>query len=213
MRKILLANFCVAVLVSSVTLASSPVSACDIHGNCDHHKGAPGPLAAAGLPFLAIAYGAFWVFKRRRMTDWTRNIAPLCFFECAGGNCSGRASPLRPVHPEITLWSEGAKQIAYDRDCKPVLAGCPSVVGFPWTWPSVPCGPPRVSWIQSDHANLLGRRRAHANISLEPRSPREDCKASLSLSADPQSGRWRKQADWVLTLSGDCEKVDTGFSQ
>lgn len=29
-------------------------------------RGAPGPIAGAGLPFLALGAGAFWLIKRRR---------------------------------------------------------------------------------------------------------------------------------------------------
>jgi hypothetical protein len=28
--------------------------------------GAPGPIAGVGLPFLAIGYGAFWLYRRNR---------------------------------------------------------------------------------------------------------------------------------------------------
>jgi len=31
--------------------------------------GAPGPIAGAGLPFLAVGYGVYWLIKRRRKTD------------------------------------------------------------------------------------------------------------------------------------------------
>jgi hypothetical protein len=31
-----------------------------------HYRGAPGPIAGAGLPVLAIGYGVYWLAKRRR---------------------------------------------------------------------------------------------------------------------------------------------------
>jgi hypothetical protein len=31
--------------------------------------GVPGPLAGAGLPFLAAGYGVYWLIRRRRKTD------------------------------------------------------------------------------------------------------------------------------------------------
>lgn len=33
------------------------------------HHGAPGPIAGAGLPFLAVGYGVYWMIKRRRKAD------------------------------------------------------------------------------------------------------------------------------------------------
>jgi len=30
------------------------------------YHGAPGPIAGAGLPFLAVGYGVYWLVKRRR---------------------------------------------------------------------------------------------------------------------------------------------------
>jgi hypothetical protein len=32
-------------------------------------RGAPGPIAGAGLPVLAIGYGVYWLVKRRRKAD------------------------------------------------------------------------------------------------------------------------------------------------
>jgi hypothetical protein len=29
-------------------------------------RGAPGPVAGAGLPILAVGYGVYWLIKRRR---------------------------------------------------------------------------------------------------------------------------------------------------
>jgi hypothetical protein len=52
-----------------LTLVPPLAIACSVHGNCDHVKGAPAPVAAAGLPALAIGYGVFWLVKRRRKVD------------------------------------------------------------------------------------------------------------------------------------------------
>jgi hypothetical protein len=32
-------------------------------------RGAPGPIAGAGLPFLAVGYGVYWLIRRRRKAD------------------------------------------------------------------------------------------------------------------------------------------------
>jgi hypothetical protein len=32
----------------------------------DHYRGAPGPIAGAGLPILAVGYGAYWLVRRYR---------------------------------------------------------------------------------------------------------------------------------------------------
>jgi len=46
------------------------------HGNANdggssggHYHAAPGPIAGAGLPVLAIGYGVYWLVKRRRKTN------------------------------------------------------------------------------------------------------------------------------------------------
>ena len=31
--------------------------------------GVPGPLAGAGLPFIAVGYGVYWLVRRRRNTQ------------------------------------------------------------------------------------------------------------------------------------------------
>jgi hypothetical protein len=34
--------------------------------NNPHYQGAPGPIAGAGLPILAVGYGVYWLVRRRR---------------------------------------------------------------------------------------------------------------------------------------------------
>jgi hypothetical protein len=42
--------------------------------NNPHYSGAPGPIAGAGLPILALGYGAYWLVRRyRRKSDQTDN--------------------------------------------------------------------------------------------------------------------------------------------
>jgi hypothetical protein len=49
-----------------LTLLASPALACNGGGNSV--QGAPGPIAGAGLPILAVGYGVYWLVKRRRMS-------------------------------------------------------------------------------------------------------------------------------------------------
>ena len=60
-------------LVLTLGVAASPASACNDKGNCanapGHNpghetRGAPGPIAGAGLPVLAIGYGVYWLDDR-----------------------------------------------------------------------------------------------------------------------------------------------------
>ena len=60
-------------LALSFTLVAAPALACNGKGNCENApghtkdvRGAPGPIAGAGLPMLAIGYGVYWLIKRRR---------------------------------------------------------------------------------------------------------------------------------------------------
>ena len=36
------------------------------NGQGNNVRGAPGPIAGAGLPVLAVGYGVYWLIKRRR---------------------------------------------------------------------------------------------------------------------------------------------------
>jgi hypothetical protein len=49
----------------ALALGSPCVSNCS-SGNT---HGAPGPIAGAGLPILAVGYGVYWLIKRRRKSD------------------------------------------------------------------------------------------------------------------------------------------------
>jgi hypothetical protein len=50
----------------------------------DFH-GAPGPIAGAGLPFLAVGYGVYWLVRRRRKAN--------------GPTAATRAEATGPVSP------------------------------------------------------------------------------------------------------------------
>jgi len=61
--------FLAAILIAAPALADNEHG----RGGGHHHdgggyKGAPGPIAGAGLPILAVGYGIYWLIKRRRQS-------------------------------------------------------------------------------------------------------------------------------------------------
>ncbi|MGO4513663.1 hypothetical protein CT676_42120 [Bradyrhizobium sp. MOS001] len=65
-----------AALAFTLMFSAPPALACNGNGNCENapgqvkkYEGAPGPIAGAGLPVLAIGYGVYWLVKRRRKVD------------------------------------------------------------------------------------------------------------------------------------------------
>ncbi|MGX9429609.1 MULTISPECIES: hypothetical protein [Bradyrhizobium] len=62
-----------AILALALTAMPPPAQACNDRGNCENAPGqnknvsaAPGPIAGAGLPILAVGYGVYWLIRRRR---------------------------------------------------------------------------------------------------------------------------------------------------
>jgi hypothetical protein len=64
-----------ALFLTGFMALTSPTTAAADHrdqggwGDWGRDRAAPGPIAAAGLPFLAIGYGVYWLTKRRRRPD------------------------------------------------------------------------------------------------------------------------------------------------
>jgi hypothetical protein len=56
----------------SVAMPGSCIIECKGNGNGNGNgnaHGAPGPIAGAGLPILAVGYGVYWLIRRRRKSD------------------------------------------------------------------------------------------------------------------------------------------------
>jgi hypothetical protein len=62
----LLSTMALASLVATVAIPSAVMALPCADARCNNTHPAPGPIAGAGLPFLAIGYGVYWVVKRRR---------------------------------------------------------------------------------------------------------------------------------------------------
>jgi hypothetical protein len=54
----------------TVAMPGSCIIECKGNGNGNGNAhGAPGPIAGAGLPILAVGYGVYWLIRRRRKSD------------------------------------------------------------------------------------------------------------------------------------------------
>jgi hypothetical protein len=54
-----------AAMVASLSIVALPAFS-QTTDLANRHRGAPGPIAGAGLPFLAVGSGVYWLVKRRR---------------------------------------------------------------------------------------------------------------------------------------------------
>jgi hypothetical protein len=72
--------FSVTALAALLTVLALPFTTFSMASSKDHScftpgcgngnvHGAPGPIAGAGLPILAVGYGVYWLIKRRRKSD------------------------------------------------------------------------------------------------------------------------------------------------
>ena len=66
--KLLLALFLTAATGAGYVAYQVHESSGPTKGNGGGVHGVPGPLAGAGLPFIAVGYGVYWLVRRRRNT-------------------------------------------------------------------------------------------------------------------------------------------------